>query len=539
MSSHRSTDHQPSPEYDVVVVGAGFAGLYALHKFRDQLGLKVRVIEKAEDVGGTWYYNRYPGARCDIESFNYSYSFSEELQQEWVWSERFAGQPEILRYLNHVADRFDLRRDITFGSVVESAAYTGDGWLIGTTGGTIRAQYFVAAAGNLSVAKDPKLAGLDDFEGELYTTWTWPHEGVDFTGKRVAVIGTGASGTQLIPELAAQAAELTVFQRTPNYATPIGNGPLDVELLQQLKSNYAVVRDRSRTSFAGIPYEQSQPSALAVSPAERRQTYEGRWSQGGFRLFLDSYRDIMLDPAANETAAEFIREKIRSRVTDPEIADRLTPTSYPYGSKRPPLETNYYEAFNRPNVTLVDLRREPLERFTAKGIQTADGFHEFDAVVLATGFDAITGPVLRLGIRGRDGKELSEHWSDGPRTYLGLTANGFPNLFMVSGPQSPAVLYNGPLAVEDDVDWIADCITHLNRNQLTTIEASPEAEAEWIEQNAAFAARTLHRVTDSWYNGGNVEGKPRVGMVYLGGVPQYRQTCADIVADGYRGFLLS
>lgn len=525
--------------YDVVVVGAGFAGLYALHKFRDQLGLRVCVIEQAADVGGTWYYNRYPGARCDIESFNYSYSFSEELQQEWVWSERFAGQPEILRYLNHVADRFDLRRDIAFSTVVESAGFTGDGWSIRTTEGTFRAQYFVAAAGNLSVAKDPGLNGLDDFEGEVYTSSAWPHEGVDFTGKRVAIIGTGASGIQLIPELAAQALELTVFQRTPNYATPIGNGPMDHELQEQLKPNYAVLRDRSRANFAGIPYELAEPSALAVSPAERRQTFEKRWSQGGFRLFLDSYQDLLVDPVANETAAEFIREKIRARVTDPAIADLLTPTDYPYGTKRPPLETNYYETFNRPNVHLVDLRREPLERFAAKGIETADGFREFDAVVLATGFDAMTGPVLRLGIQGRDGKALTEHWSDGPRTYLGLMADGFPNLFLVTGPQSPSVLYNGPLAVEDHVDWIADSISHLRAGGLTTIEPSAEAERDWIEQTLAIAEQTLLPRTDSWYMGANVEGKPRVCMVYLGGVPQYRQICADVVADNYRGFHLT
>ncbi|MEU0089891.1 NAD(P)/FAD-dependent oxidoreductase [Kribbella sp. NPDC006257] len=526
--------------YDVVVVGAGFAGLYALHKFRDQLGLSVAVVELAGDVGGTWYWNRYPGARCDIESFNYSYSFSEELQQEWVWSERFAGQPEILRYLNHVAARFDLRRDIRFGTRVESATFENDGWTIGTSdGATLRAQFLVSGVGNQSLAKQPDFVGLDDFAGDVYYTSAWPHEGVDFTGKRVAVIGTGASGTQVIPVVAEQAAHLTVFQRTPNYAMPIGNGPLDYELQSQLKSNYAALRARSRSSFSGIPYTQAQPSAVAVSPAERRATFEARWSQGGFKLFLDSYQDLFFDPAASEAVAEFIREKIGERVDDPEVAALLTPTDHLFGTKRPPLETNYYEAFNRPNVTLVDLHKNALQRFTSTGIQTEQGSYEFDAVVLAIGFDAISGPLQQLGIRGREGRALTEHWVEGPRTYLGLGVHGFPNLFLITGPQSPAVLYNGPLAIEDHVDWIADSIEHLRANGLRTIEATAEAESDWIEQTLAIADQTLLPRTDSWYMGANIPGKPRVCMVYLGGAPQYREVCAQVADDNYRGFQLS
>lgn len=521
--------------YDAVIVGAGMAGLYALHRLRDQLGLSVRVFEAAGDVGGTWYWNRYPGARCDIESFNYAYSFSAELQQEWSWSERFAGQPEILSYLNHVADKFDLRRDIQFHTRVTSAVHGDGGWEITAGKERVRARFLVSAVGNLSAAKEPELDGLDSFAGQVYHTSAWPHAGVDFTGQRVAVIGTGASGTQVIPKIAEQAGELTVFQRTPNYATPIGNGPMDPELQQQLKANYAELRSRSRQNFAGIPYEQVQPSALAVTPAERRRTFETRWSQGGFRLFLDSYGDLLVDPEANATAAEFIREKIRERVADPKVAEMLIPTDYPYGTKRPPLETNYYEAFNRSNVKLVDVRKSPIERLVSTGIKTSDALHEFDAIVLATGFDAVTGPLLRMGVRGPD-RALADHWADGPRTYVGVAVHGFPNLFIVTGPQSPAALYNGPLAIEESVDWIADCVGYLRDHGLDRIEPTAEAEQAWIDKTLAIADQTLLPRTDSWYMGANVPGKPRVCLVYLGGGPQYREICEEIAAKGYEGF---
>ena len=530
---------QESVEFDAVVVGAGFAGLYALHRLRDTLGLSVRVIEVAADVGGTWYWNRYPGARCDIESYSYSYSFSEQLQQEWSWSERFAGQPEILRYLNHVADRFDLRRDIQFGTRVTSATYDEDThrWVVETDSGQqLRARFLISGVGNLSSAKDPDIEGFESFEGKIYSTARWPHEGVDFTGRRVAVIGTGASGIQVIPEIAKQAAALTVFQRTANYATPIGNGAMDPEFERHVKANYPQLRTRSRNHHLGVPYDLVQPSALAVDPEARRRTYQQRWDQGGFRLFFDAFADLVFDKQANDTAAEFIRDKIRARVSDPAVADMLCPTDHPYATKRPPLETNYYETYNRANVTLVDLNASPIDCVVTGGVRTTQGEVAVDDIVLATGFDAMTGPLLRLNIRGRDGVPLTQRWAEGPRTYLGLMVHGFPNLFTITGPQSPSVLYNMPLAIEDHVDWISDCIEYLRKHDLDRIEPTLAAESEWVAHTNEVADSTLMPQTNSWYVGANVPGKPRVFMVYLAGAPAYRQICADVVDEGYRGF---
>jgi cyclohexanone monooxygenase len=529
-------------DYDAVVVGAGFAGLYALHRLRDGLGLSVRVIEVGDGVGGTWYWNRYPGARCDIESYSYSYSFSPELQQEWSWSERFAGQPEILRYLEHVADRFDLRRDISFGTRVTGADWDDDArhWVIGTDGGhRLTARFLVSGVGNLSAAKDPEWPGLGEFGGRVISTARWPHEGVDFTGRRVGIVGTGASGIQAIPEIARQAAALTVFQRTANYATPIGNGALDPELETHVKANYQTLRDRSRNHFLGVPYDQMQPSALAVDAEERLRIYQRRWEQGGFRLFFDSFADIPFDRAANDTAADFIRSKIRERVTDPAVAELLCPNDHPYATKRPPLETNYYEAYNRPTVELVNLRATPIERIEGGGVRLSDRLVELDDLVLATGFDAMTGPLLRMNVRGRGGEPLASRWADGPRTYLGLMVHGFPNLFTVTGPQSPSVLYNMPLAIEDHVDWIAECITHLRTEGADCIEPTETAENDWVAHTSEVASQTLLPETNSWYMGANVPGKPRVCMVYLAGAPSYRATCDEVVAEGYRGFTLT
>jgi cyclohexanone monooxygenase len=395
--------------------------------------------------------------------------------------------------------------------------------------------------GNLSAAKDPEFAGLDDFAGAVYSTARWPHDGVDFTGRRVAVIGTGASGIQVIPEIAAQAAELTVYQRTPNYATPIGNGAMDPEFARYVKANYPALRDRSRSHFLGVPYDLVQPSALAVSADDRRRTYQERWEQGGFRLFFDSFADLVFSAEANDTAAEFIRAKIRERVTDPAVAEKLCPTDHPYATKRPPLETRYYETYNRDTVHLVDLRATPIERIVPGGIETVTAgrtdLRELDDIVLATGFDAMTGPLLRMGVRGRGGVELEKHWADGPRTYLGLMIAGFPNLFTVTGPQSPSVLYNMPLAIEDHVDWLADCIVAARERGVARVETSPEAEERWVEHTAELASATLMPTANSWYMGANVPGKPRRCMVYLGGAPAYRQVCAEVVADGYRGVL--
>jgi cation diffusion facilitator CzcD-associated flavoprotein CzcO len=528
-------------DYDAIVIGAGFAGLYALHKLRDQLGMSVRVYEAASGVGGTWYWNRYPGARCDIESVHYSYSFSEELQQEWQWSERFAAQPEILRYLNHVADRFDLRKDIMFDTRVNSMVWDNAAsfWRVGTERGDIAtARYVISGAGNLSVPKAPDFDGVDTFRGEVYLTGNWLDENVDLSGKRVGIIGTGSSGIQAISEIAKTAGHLTVFQRTPNYATPIVNGPADPDEVGAVKADYARVRDASRNHFLGVPYTQVQPSALAVSAEERRRVFDERWNAGGFRLFIDSFQDILFDKKANDTIAEYIRERIHERVNDPAVADLLAPKDYPYGTKRPPLETDYYEAFNRDNVTLVDIRNAPIESINETGVRTANADYEFDVIVLATGFDAMTGPLMKLGIVGRDGLKLSDKWAHGPRTYLGVTVSGFPNLFLITGPQSPSVLYNMPLAIEDHVDFVAEAITYMRDRGLDVMEAKLESEYNWVAHALEISSQTLLPGTDSWYMGANIPGKPRICMLYLGGAPAYRAICADVVANGYAGFTL-
>ncbi|MGX7729516.1 flavin-containing monooxygenase [Rhodococcus sp. 2H158] len=528
-----------APDVDVVVVGAGFAGLYALHKLRDKMNLSVRVFEAGADVGGTWYWNRYPGARCDIESIHYSYSFDDELQQEWRWSEKFAGQPEILRYLEHVADRFDLRRGITFDTRVIGVHWDDENsmWTVHTDDGrSVRSRYFISGAGNLSVPKTPEFGGIENFRGEVLLTGNWPHEGVDFAGKRVAVIGAGASGIQAIPLIAEEAAELIVFQRTPNFATPLGNGPLDPEVETEAKQNYRSLRDAARNHFLGVPFDQVRPSALAVDAQERRRVFDERWNAGGFRLFIDSFQDILFDKKANDTIAEYIRERIRERVQDPAKADKLAPEGYAYGTKRPPLETNYYEAYNRESVHIVDVKDTPIDEITATGVRVGERTYEVDTIVLATGFDAMTGPLLAMDIRGRGGQTLAEKWAYGPRTYLGIMIHGFPNLFTITGPQSPSVLYNMPLAIEDHVDFATDAIDYLRAHDLDVIEPTTQAETDWLHLTNEIAGQTLLPQTNSWYMGANIPGKPRACMVYLGGAPTYRQTCAEVVAGGYTGF---
>ncbi|MES1945131.1 FAD dependent oxidoreductase [Salinisphaera sp. PC39] len=525
--------------FDVIVVGAGFSGLYALHRLRDTLGLKVRVYESADDVGGTWYWNRYPGARCDIPSYHYSYAFSEELQQEWHWSEKYAAQPEILAYLRYVADKFDLRRDIRFETRVTSVRFDEDEnvWEVETNDGSrARAPFFISAAGCLTAANIPDFEGRDSFRGETYFTGRWPHEGVDFSGKRVGIIGTGATAIQAIPIIAREAGHLTVFQRTPNYATPLRNEPLDPELERDIKANYPEIRRKELDALCGQPFDHLQPSALEVSPEERRRVYEECWQAGGFSLWVGSYEDLLFDHEANETAAEFVREKIRERVDDPELAEKLTPRDHPYGSKRQPCETGYYETFNRDDVTLVDLRETPLEAITPRGIRTSAGEHELDVIVYATGFDAFTGGLYRMNIQGRDGERLEDHWAAGPRTHLGLCTHGFPNLFLITGPLSPSVLFNMPRSAEQHVDWIADCIDYMRRNGYATIEADREAEDRWIAHVKEIADQTLLPEANSWYLGANVPGKPRVFMVYLGGGRMYREECDENAAKGYEGF---
>jgi cation diffusion facilitator CzcD-associated flavoprotein CzcO len=526
---------------DVVVVGAGFGGLYALHRLRG-LGLSVQVYEAGSGVGGTWYWNRYPGARCDVESLEYSYSFSPELEQEWDWSERYAPQPEILSYINHVADRFDLRRDIQFDTRVTAAAFdeTAGRWRVTTDrGDDVSARFCVMASGCLSAVTTPDIEGLSSFRGDWYHTGQWPHEGVDFSGQRVGVVGTGSSGIQSIPVIARQASHLVVFQRTPNFSLPARNEPLTPDAQAEVKAGYRALRDEARSSFSAIAVAAPTELALEVDPAERRRRYEAAWARGGLMSMTTTFRDLIVDKAANDTAAEFIRSKIREIVVDPDVAQALTPTDHPFATKRPCLDTGYFETFNRDNVTLVDLRQTPITEIVPTGIRTTERVHELDTIVFATGFDAMTGPLLRIDIRGRGDRPLSDKWSAGPRTYLGIATAGFPNLFILTGPGSPSVLSNMVIAIEQHVDWIADCLSYLGANGLGTIEATVEAEDAWVDHVNQLASATLFPRANSWYMGANVPGKPRVFLPYVGGFPQYRSTCDEVAADGYRGFSLT
>ncbi|MGO1052660.1 flavin-containing monooxygenase [Crossiella sp. CA198] len=524
-------------EHDVIVIGAGFAGMYALHRLRGA-GFRVRVIEAARDVGGTWYWNRYPGARCDITSVYYSYSFDEDLQREWTWSERFATQAEILAYARHVADRFDLRRDITFGVRVTGAAREGEDWVVRTdTGERLRARHLVAAVGSLSAARVPELPGLDSFTGRVLHTGDWPAGPVDLAGQRVGVIGTGSSGIQAIPELARTAAHLTVFQRTANYSVPAQHRRFTEAEWRQIQEGYGALRAQALTTHAGIPIE-TRPAALADSAAERTALYEQRWREGGLGFFF-SYQDLILDETANATAAEFLHAKIAGLVDDPATAKALTPDSHPVGTKRPCVDDGYFQTFNRDNVTLVDLREHPLARVLPHAVQAGGQEHDLDVLVLATGYDALTGALLRLDIRGEHGLPLAEHWAAGPSTYLGVTVTGFPNLYVLAGAGSPSVLANVILAAEQHVDWVTGLLTHLREHGLRRAEAEPAAEREWNEQVAIAAGATLYPLADSWYLGANVPGKPRVFMPYAGGFHHYRALCEQIAADGYRGLRLS
>jgi cyclohexanone monooxygenase len=527
--------------FDVVVVGAGFAGMYLLHLLRKK-GFSVRVIDASSGVGGTWYWNRYPGARCDVRSIDYSYSFDPDLEQEWQWSEKFATQPEILRYANHVADRYDLWPDMRFETRVESAHFdeAAGHWAVTTNGGDrLDARYLIMATGCLSSSKLPEVSGIDTFEGPTYHTGRWPHEGVDFTGLRVGVIGTGSSGIQSIPLIAAQAAHLTVFQRTPNFSLPAHNGDVDPDELAEIKARYPAYREEARWSAGGAPRALPTQSALEVDEAERRARYEDAWREGGLASILSSYTDLRTDQEANDTAAEFIRNKVRAIVDDPEVADTLCPVDHPFGTKRPCLDTNYYATFNRDNVRLVNLRKTPLVGLTPTGIDTTDESFELDAIVFATGFDAMTGALAAIDIRGVGGTELTQKWADGPMTYLGLMVAGFPNLFTVTGPGSPSVLSNMMVSIEQHVEWIAGCLEHLRSEGRTTIEATTEAEERWVDHVREVGDATLYPKANSWYMGANVPGKPRVFLPYVGGVGAYREICDSVAADGYRGFTLS
>src|SRR5262245_10550031 len=528
-------------DVDAVVVGAGFAGLYAHHRLRE-LGLTIRGFDAAADVGGTWWWNRYPGARCDVESMDYCYSFSPELEQEWTWSERYATQPEILRYLNHVADRFDLRRDIQFETRMTAATWddASQRWHVSTDrGDRVSAQFCVMATGCLSQAKQPEVDGIDSFAGDIFHTGHWPHDGVDFIGQRVGVIGTGSSGIQSIPELARQAEHLTVFQRTPNFTMPAKNALLDAEAIADRKQRAREIRHAMRSSRAGVIVPMPEHSALAVDDDARQARYEKAWDTGTLYGMIAAFNDLLIDQEANDTAAEYARSRIRDIVDDPEVAERLSPRNHPFGTKRPCLDTDYYATYNRDNVTLVDVRATPIVTITPSGIRTTTDDYDLDAIVFATGFDAMTGPLLAPDITGNGGVKLRDKWAAGPRTYLGLAIAGFPNFFVVTGPGSPSVLVNMAVAIEHHVDWIADCIASLLARGIASIDATVEAEDVWVDHVNDVASVTLFPHANSWYMGANVPGKPRVFMPYIGGFPRYDDICRDVAADDYRGFTLT
>ncbi len=507
---------------DVVIVGAGFGGIYLLHRLR-ALGMTARVFEAATGVGGTWYWNRYPGARCDVESMQYSFSFSKELQQEWSWSERFAAQPEILAYANHVADRFDLRRDIQLETRVTAATFD-EGtqrWHVTTDrGDSVSAQYCVMATGCLSTARLPDIKGRESFEGATYHTGYWPHDGVDLSGLRVAVIGTGSSAIQAIPVIAAQAGTLTVFQRTPNYSIPSRNCAMTPDYEGPWKAAYDIY-DATDSNY-GV----NDVSAMDVSPQERERVYEQRWATGG-TSFMAAFNDLITNQASNDTASDFVRSKIRAIVKDPATAEILCPKDYPIGTKRICVDTNYFEAYNRPNVKLIDLKATPITEITPKGVRTTAGEFEFDAIVYATGFDAMTGALTNVDIRGRDGIQLREKWHGGPQTYLGLMTAGL------------SVLSNMIVSIEQHVDWTVDAIAYMRANGLATIEPTADAEIRWGQHVNEAGERTLYTKAASWYMGANIPGKPRVFMPYIGGVGVYRQECDAVAANGYEGFVLT
>ncbi len=524
---------------DVLIVGAGFAGMYMLHRLR-QAGFTALVLEAGSGVGGTWYWNRYPGARCDVESMQYSYQFSDELQQEWDWTEKYATQPEILRYANHVADRFDLRRDIRFNTRVNTACFddAAGSWLLTTgQGEQFRATYCVMATGCLSAVNKARIDGLESFKGQVYHTGEWPHEGVDFNGQRVAVIGTGSSAIQAIPIIAGQADSLIVLQRTPNYTIPAHNAPLDPQQRQAVKQRYREFRDEAKQSFAGIHFRYNPESAVEVNHQRRREEFEARWAHGGV-TFMGAFSDLLFDRRANDAAAEFVRSKIRQIVNDPEVAELLCPDNI-IGCKRLCVDTDYYATYNRSNVKLIDVRRSPIERITPDGIRAGGTTYEVDAIVLATGFDAMTGALTRVDIRNGSGEALAEKWKYGPRAYLGLMIAGFPNLFTITGPGSPSVLTNMLPSIEQHVEWIGDCLVHLRETGKSRIDATDEAEQRWIEHVNEVAGGNLRSSCSSWYVGANIPGKPRVFMPYIGGFPAYVKKCDEIVARHYEGFALT
>jgi cation diffusion facilitator CzcD-associated flavoprotein CzcO len=533
-----------TPEYDAIVIGAGLSGMYQLHRLRG-LGVSARVFEAGDDVGGTWYWNRYPGARFDSESWTYNYSFSEALLREWEWSEHFAPQPETLRYCNFVADKLELRRDITFGCRIASAAWdeSANRWEIESGDGRrARSRFLITAIGPLSAPTMPNIPGVGEFLGEAYHTATWPRRPVGFEGKRVGVIGTGATAVQAIPEIAKAARALTVFQRSPNWCAPLHNSPIDAETQRRIRANYPEILARCRDSYGCFVHDADPRNALEVSAEVREAFYEQRYREPGFGIWMGNFRDILIDRDANATITEFMRRKIRERVRDPALADLLTPKNHGFGTRRVPLESGYYEVFNQPNVRLVDLRATPIERITPSGIRTSAAEYPLDMIVYATGFDAITGPFDRIEFRGVGGRTLKARWASGPRTLLGIQISGFPNLFTLVGPHNAATFCNMPRCIEQNVDWVTALLEHMRARGYGRAEASAQAEAAWTAHVHEVAARMLFTQIDSWMTGinSNVPARrSRTVMVYAGGAPKYRQRCDEVAASGYAGFVLS
>ena len=523
--------------FDVLVIGAGFAGLHLLHRLRG-MGFSVQVLEAAPGVGGVWYWNRYPGARCDVESLQYSYSFSPELEQDWVWTEKYAGQPEILRYLEHVADRFDLRRDIRVDTRVRVASFDEHTacWELQTDAGErLGARYCVMATGALSIPRLPALPGIERFAGPIHHTGVWPHAGVDFSQQRVGVIGTGSSGIQAIPAIARQARQLVVFQRTANFSIPAWNAPLQDTAQRAWKADYRTHRTRARE--LGTLYEFSDRSAAGVDADTRQHEYQRRWNQGGVN-FVHAFNDLMVNKASNDTIADFVRARIRQVVRDPAVADSLCPTDHPLGTKRICVDSGYFETYNRDNVRLVDLKKTPVVEVTPSGISTGGEHVELDTLVCATGYDALTGALLQIDIRGTGGQSLAAKWAQGPRTLLGLMISGFPNLFIVTGAGSPSVLVNMVVGIEHHVEWICDCLEDLRNRGLHSIEANRDAEDRWVAHVNEAAARTLFPLANSWFLGANIPGKPRVFMPYVARIGVYRRECQEIADKGYKGFTM-
>lgn len=538
---HEGVGTERATDLDAVIVGAGFSGLYMLKSLRDFLGLSARVYETGTGVGGTWYWNRYPGAKSDSDSYIYCFSFDKELLQEWTWSEKYPGHEEIRAYLERVAEKHDLYRDIRFETSVTAATFDEETntWTVETDKDeTVTARFFISAVGALSSASTPKFEGIESFRGETYHTGRWPHEGVDFTGKRVGVIGTGASAVQAIPIIAEQADELTVFQRTANFILPARNTPADPELTEARKADYEAIWERLRESNFGFELYLEEKGALEVSDEELERELMKRWEDGGFRIWLGSYVDIFFTDEANAKVRKFLHDRIREIVDDPETAEKLIPEDHPFGVKRVPLDSGYFETFNRDNVHLVDVKENPISRITGSSVKLSDGSeYELDAIVYATGFDAMTGPINKIDIRGRGGELLREKWEEGPRTYLGLMSAGYPNFFTITGPQSPSVLSNMPVSIEQHVEFITRIIADMDERGAQTIEPSKEAEDAWVAENQALAEATLFTNADTWYMGANIPGKPRVFMPNLSFVGPYRKKCDEIADNDYEGFV--